>query len=134
VALHVPMLEHRSIQAALAALEHSPLSRKKAMLLVLLVDEAIGAGAEDPLAERGAVSDAALAIVMDLAAMREGGPRLVLEPVAVTAAEAEALREADYMVSLYNGATVQRVRIAWADGRREDALAVLRQAVAALER
>jgi hypothetical protein len=38
------------------------------------------------------------------------------------------------MVSLYNSATVQRVRIAWADGRRENALEVLRQAVAALER
>ena len=66
--------------------------------------------------------------------MRKDGPRLVLEPVKVTPAEAALLSEADYMVSLYNGGMVERVRIAWPDGRREDALSVLRQAVAALER
>ena len=59
---------------------------------------------------------------------------LVLEPVTDHGGGGQALREADYMVSLYNAATVQRVRIAWADGRREDALTILRQAVAALER
>lgn len=130
------MLEHASIHAALAALEAAPLSRKKAMLLVLLLDEAIGAGADDPLARRAELAAAhpALATVIDLAAMHETGPRLVLEPVAVDAAQAAALREADYMVSLYNGATVQRLRIAWADARRADALDLLRQAAAALER
>ena len=112
------------------------LSRKKAMLLVLLLDEAIGAGADDPLARRAEVAAAhpALATVMDLAAMHDTGPRFVLEPVAVDAAEAAVLREADYMVSLYNGATVQRLRIAWADARRADALDLLRQAAPALER
>ncbi|OJX48051.1 hypothetical protein [Devosia sp. 66-22] len=130
------MIEHNSIHAALAALEAAPLSRKKAMLLVLLLDEATGAGADDPLARRAELAAAhpALATVMDLAAMRETGPRLVLEPVAVDAAEAAVLREADYMVSLYNGATVQRLRIAWADARRADALDLLRRAAAALER
>ena len=130
------MIEYASIRAALGALEAAPLSRKKAMLLVLLLDEAIGAGADDPLARRAEVAAAhpALATVMELAAMRETGPRLVLEPVAVDAAEAAALREADYMVSLYNGATVQRLRIAWADARRADALDLLRQAAPALER
>ena len=104
------------------------------MLLTLLVDGAIEAG-DDPLAQRAlAGTHPALATVMELAAMREEGPRLVLEAVRVTATDAAGLREADYMVSLYNGATVQRVRIAWTDGRREDALVVLRQAVAALER
>ena len=102
----------------------------------MLIDDAAGRGADDPLAARAALAaaDSALAIVMELCAMREGGPALVLEPVTVSAAEAAGLREADYMVSLYNGATVQRVRIGWADGRREDALSVLRQAAAALER
>ena len=38
LALH---LEHPSIATALAALEASPLSRKKAMLLTLLIDAAI---------------------------------------------------------------------------------------------
>jgi hypothetical protein len=131
------MLEHHSIAAALEALEHSPLSRKKAMLLALLIDAAIDAGAaDDLLAHRAAVAKAhpALALVMELCAMREDGPSLVIEPATIAAADAASLSEADYMVSLYNSATVQRVRIAWADGRREDALTVLRQAVAALER
>ena len=105
------------------------------MLLALLIDEAIDAGADDPLAARAAAaSNPALALVMELCAMREDGPRLVLETVAITAEDAASVREADYMVSLYNSGTVQRVRIAWPDGRREDALTVLRQAVAALER
>ena len=129
------MLEHPSISAALAALEAAPLSRKKAMLLVLLIDAAIDDGADDPLARRAdAAAHPALATVMELTAMRDDGPRLVLEAVTVTAAEAATLREADYMVSLYNAATVQRVRVAWPDGRRADALALLLQAVAVLER
>jgi hypothetical protein len=127
------MLEHHSIPAALVALEASPLSRKKAMLLVLLVDAAIDEGVDDPLAQRAAITDPALKTVMELAAMRES-PALVLEPVAISPEDAKTLSEADYMVSLYNAGTVQRVRIAWADGRREEALPVLRQAVAALER
>ena len=130
------LLERSSIAAALAALDAAPLSRKKAMLLVLLIDAAIGAGAEDLLAHRAAVAagDADLAAVMALAAMRVDGPRLAVEAARVTAAESGALSEADYMVSLYNGGTVQRVKIAWPDGRREDALGVLRRAAAALER
>ena len=131
------MLEQPSISAALAALEHAPLSRKKAMLLALLIDEAIEVSAnDDPLAHRAAVAQThpALALVMELCAMREDGPRLTLEPMTITAADAPALHEADYMVSLYNSGTVQRVRLAWPDGRREDALTVLRQAVAELER
>lgn len=131
------MLEHHSIETVLAALERSPLSRRKAMLLALLVDAAIETRAgDDMLAHRRAVAaqDPALALVMELCAMREGGPRLVLEPVAIDAAEAAGLREADYMVSLYNGGTVQGVLIALSDGHREDALTILRHAVAALER
>ena len=133
----VAHLEHHSIATALAALEAAPLSRRKAMLLVLLIDAGIDRMAgDDPLAHRAAVAvhDPALALVMELAAMREDGPRLVLEAVTVSAQEAVGLSEADYMVSLYHGATVQRVRIAWPGGRREDALSLLRRAAAALER
>jgi hypothetical protein len=131
------VLEHHSIATALAAFTAAPLARRKAMLLALLIDAEIDAHAgDDPLAHRASVAAAepALAAVMELCAMRENGARLVLEPVTITAADAAGLREADYMVSLYNGATVERVRLAWPDGRREDALALLRQAVAALER
>lgn len=131
------MLVHLAIATALAAFEASPLSRKKAMLVALLVDAQIDRRMSgDPLAYRANLAYASpdLAIVMDLCAMRETSPAIVLEPVTVSAEEAGTLREADYMVSLYNSATVQRVRIAWPDGRREDALTILRQAVAALER
>ncbi len=130
------MVERDTIRAALAAFEGAPLSRKRAMLAVLRVDAAIGEGTEDVLAARAAVArkEPALGVVMELAAMREAGPRLVVEAVTVPEAEVGALSEADYMVSRYNGGTVQRVRIAWPDGRRADALATLRQAVAALER
>lgn len=129
---------HLSIGTALRAFEAAPLSRKKAMLTALLIDARIDrlAPESDPLAYRAGLSyrHPVLGIVMDLCAMRDTSPVIVLEPVTVSADEAGALREADFMVSLYNSATVQRVRFAWPDGRREDALDVLRQAAAALER
>ncbi len=111
------------------------MSRRKAMLLVLLVDAAIDArrpGGADPLAHRERVgADEALGLVMDLAAMREGGARLVVEQR--EAAPDEKLTEAEYMVSLYNGATVPRLMIHGAGAVRE-ALPVLRRAAAALTR
>jgi hypothetical protein len=131
------MLEQHSIFTALAALQNSPLSRKRAMLLALLIDAEVDSRASgDLLAYRAAMAQAhpALGLVMALCAMREPGPTLVLEPVTVSAADAAMLSEADYMVSLYNSATVQRVRIAWPDGRREDVLEVLQAAVMSLER
>jgi hypothetical protein len=131
------MLVHFAVTTALAAFEASPLSRKRAMLVALLIDARIDRRMSgDPLAYRANIAYASpdLAIVMDLAAMRDTSPVIVLEPVTISADEAKHVGEADYMVSLYNAATVQRVRIAWPDGRREDALPILRRAVAALER
>ena len=106
------------------------MSRKKAMLLVLLIDAAIdarGAGG-DVLAHRQAVADAspALALVMELAAMGETGARIVVEAV-----DAAPFSEAEYMVSVYNKGTVPRLMIV-ADGAVKEALPLLRQAVAEL--
>ena len=128
--------EQHSITAALAALEASPMSRKKAMLLVLLIDAAVDAArpdGADVLAHREAVArrSEALALVMELAAIREGGARLVVEAAEVTADEYPALGEARYMVSLYNEATVPRLVIVGAGAVRA-ALPVLRRAVAEL--
>ncbi|MGO2112376.1 MAG: hypothetical protein ACTH31_12255, partial [Pseudoclavibacter sp.] len=136
-----------------------PLSRKRAMLLALLIDAEVDRGATAPargdaadegarggapaggsiglvdaLGHRRAVADAepALAAVMQVAAMSDGGPRLVTETVELKAADEPALSQADYMVSRYNAGTVQRVRVAWPDGRRLDALDVFRVAVASL--
>jgi hypothetical protein len=134
----MPELERQSshLTEALAASEAAPLSAKKAMLAVLLVDAAADglAGADDDvLAVRAglAATSPALALVFELAAMREGGARLVTEAVAVPLSEYGTLRVEDFMVSLYNQHTVQRVRIARGDARW-DVHEVLREAVAAL--
>src|SRR5690606_21568223 len=85
------LLEHDSISVALAALEKSPLSRKRTMLLALLLDAKVDARASgDVLAHRAATAQAhpSIGLVMELCAMLDNGPRLVLEPVTVTAAEA----------------------------------------------
>jgi hypothetical protein len=133
------MTEHHSITTALAAAEAAPMSRKAAMLLALLLDAEIDrrfttSGADDLLVYRAALAaqSSSLALVMNLAAMRDGGPRLVLEPVDIPPADYPALSEPDYMVSLYNNATVPRVLIALPGAERRDALETLRAAVAAL--
>ena len=124
----------------MAAALNAPLSRKKAMLVALLVDGAVDeafagrAGGDDILAfrEEQASRSAALRLVLELAAMREDGPRLVLEAVEVPIRDYGRLKVEDFMVSLYNDHTVQRVRIALPDGRRQDAHEVLAEAVGAV--
>jgi hypothetical protein len=102
-----------------------------AMLIDAQADRLLPAG-EDILAFRarlGAQSPA-LALIFDLCADRS---RLVTEAVAVRIADCPKLGVEDFMVSLYNGHSVQRVRIAPEDGTRHDAHAVLDEAVAALK-
>jgi hypothetical protein len=125
--------------AAVAAARAHPLSRKRAMLAALLVDAAVDAAfasssEDDPLAFRARLARESepLALTLALAAMEEGGPRLVVEPVAVPLENYSALPVEDFMVSLYNDHTVPRVRIALADGTRRDVHAVLEAALAAL--
>lgn len=127
------------LDAAIATAARAPLSRRKAMLAALLLDEAVDhlfaqSGATDILAFRAglAAGAPALALLLDLCAMRDDGPRLVLEPVEVPLADYAGLDVQDFMVSLYNGHTVQRVRIATPDGSRHDAEATLAAARAAL--
>ena len=110
------------------------------MLAVLLVDAAADAcfaasGEDDLLAfrERLATASDALALVFALAAEVESGPRLVVEPVEVPVDEYPKLGVEDFMVSLYNGRTVQRVLIA-AGSDRHDVHAVLAAAMDALAR
>jgi hypothetical protein len=114
------------------------LSRKKAMLAALQVDAAVDAafrssGEDDVLAFRARLAAAsdALALVFAVCAMQPGGPRLVTEAVEVPVADYPALAVEDFMVSLYNGRTVMRVRIA--DGTaRHDVHEVLARAMDAL--
>ena len=132
-------LDDHAIGAALAQLRAAPMSRKTAMLAALLIDAGTGrlfrrGTAGDVLVFREALARAApeLGLVMALADMREDGPRLVLEAVAVDAADYPGLSEADYMVSLYNGATVPRVLVALPDGTRLQAADLLAAAAAQL--
>jgi len=116
------------------------LSRKKAMLAAHLVDayadrlfEAKAEPAGDILAFRAGLAAAhpALAQVFDLVA---GRTELITEAVEVPIAEYGKLSVEDFMVSLYNQHTVQRVRIAMPDGARQDVHEVLAAAIAALKR
>lgn len=132
------MDEGHSIASALAAFAAHPLSRKRAMLAALLIDaeldRRLAVAGGDILATRAALAARApaLALVMGLASLGENGPRLVLDAVDVTPQEYPALSEGDYMVSLYNDATVPRVRLAAPDGSRHDALALFHDALAEL--
>lgn len=114
------------------------LSRKKAMLAAHLVDAyadrlfAARAGpAADVLEFRAGLASAhpAVGAIFDLVA---GRAELVTEAVEVPLADYGKLGVEDFMVSLYNGHTVQRLRIVSPDGARQDVHAVLAEALAAL--
>ena len=128
-----------NLEAEYAAALAAPLSRKRAMLVALLIDAFAdrlftAAGAEDVLVFRAelAAKSSALALVFALAAQNSDGPQLILEPVPVPPSDYAQLSLEDFMVSLYNDHTVQRVRIAMPDGTRRDAPEILGEAIAAL--
>lgn len=122
------------LRAEVAAAQAAPLSARKAMLAALLVDAyadrlfAAQTGADDILEFRAGLAAAspALGLVFDVAA---GRARLVTEAVKVPLAEYGTLSVQDFMVSLYNGHTVQRVLVVGTDGARHDVHAVLAEAV-----
>jgi len=124
-------------EAAIAAARAAPLSARRAMLAALTLDaaaDALAAGG-DVLAVRAELAETseALRLVFALCAMRPDGPRLVTEAVAVPLGDYGTLSLEDFMVSLYNGHSVQRVRIA--DGEaRSDVHAVLAEGLQFLHR
>jgi hypothetical protein len=125
--------EWRAAQAA-------PLSMRKAMLVAALIDAyvdrlfAAQPEPDDILEFRAglAARSSALRMVFDLCAQRSGGARLVIEAVAVPIADYGALSVEDFMVSLYNDHSVQRLRLVTPDGGRHDVMAALGEAIAAL--
>lgn len=132
--------EHRSyLEAAWQDAQAAPLSLRKAMLAAMLVDGfvdrlfAATPAAGDILQFRGAVAEgsAALGLVMALAAQRDGF-RMAAEAVAVPIADYGRLPVEDFMVSLYNKHSVQRLRIIQPDGSRRDALELLGEAMEAI--
>lgn len=140
VAEHFALIEEEN-RASLAA----PLSARKAMLVVVLLDQfadrvfaahrAQGPEkvlfAEDVLAYRAALADRspALAAIFSLCALKPEGPVLQVVAIDVPIADYPQLPVEDYMVSLYNKNTVQRVVIASPDGRQTPAHGVLAAAL-----
>ena len=130
---------HRAyLEAEWLAAQAAPLSARTAMLVAMLVDAYIDRlfaarpDAEDILVFRAdtAAGSPALGLIMALCAQR--GVWLVTEAVAVPIADYGALGVEDFMVSLYNDHSVQRLRLVTADGSRHGMLATLREAIAAL--
>lgn len=107
------------------------------MLVALLIDAyadrlfAANPAADDILAFRAglAAGSPALQQVFDIAS---GRLQLVIEAVKVPLADYAKLGIEDFMVSLYNDHTVQRVLIARPDGGREPVHPVLVEAIDAL--
>jgi hypothetical protein len=128
------------LEAEWAAAQAAPLSRRRAMLVVMLVDAfvdrlfAADASSDDILEFRSRLGRQvpALGLVMQLAADKPDGPRLVTEAVEIALEDYPRLDLADYMVSLYNDRTVQRVCVALPDGARRLAHDVLGEVVEAL--
>ena len=132
---------HAYLADALAAAQAAPLSRRKAMLAALLIDAqvdrvfAAGGRGDDILEFRArlAAASPALALLFDLCAQRAGGPQLVLEAVTVPVADYGRLGVEDFMVSLYNNHSVQRLLVVGSDGTTTDMMETLIGALAALE-
>ncbi len=131
LARHLAYL-HEALQAAADA----PLSIRKAMLVASLADayadRLFAAQSEigDVSVFRAALaaSSPSLAAIFDLCSWR-GGARLALEAVSVPIADYPTLPVEEFMISVYSGHTVQRLRLVHPDGRREDAHRVLAEAV-----
>ena len=136
------------IEAALAAARAHPLSSRKTLLVAVLLDnfcDQMFEGrrgedaaplfqAEDVLAFRARLraEEPAIGLIFDLCALAPGGPRLETRAVAVPIEDYGTLSIEDFMVSLYNGNTVQRVVIAPSDGIARLAHDVLGEAIAYL--
>jgi hypothetical protein len=135
-----PLAQHLAyLEAEFAAALAAPLSVRKARLSIMLADAyadrlfATGnTGAEDILAWRETLGSAcpALATIFALAAGR--GPTLVIETVPVPLEAYDTLSISDFMVSLYNDHTVQRIHIALPNAGRLFAHDTLAEAIAFL--
>lgn len=130
--------QHRDyLEGEWQAAQAAPLSTRKAMLVAMLIDAyvdrlfATDAEAGDILEFRAAIASRlpALGLIMALCSQRG---RLVTEAIAVPIADYGALGVEDFMVSLYNDHTVQRLRLLAGDGSSHDMLETLREAMAAL--
>ncbi len=124
------------LEDELAAAEAAPLSRRRALLVALLADAfadrlfAAGMDGGDVLEWRAKLAGECAALGAVFAVARgDGSADLRLEAVTVAPADHDALGVEDFMVSLYNGHTVQRVILAASGGDCREAHPVLVEAV-----
>jgi hypothetical protein len=125
------------LEAEFAAAVAAPLSSRKAMLVAQLID-AYGDrlfGAQDETDDILVFRDLLAARSPELAkvfALCRGEARLMTSAMEVPLAEYHKLEVEDFMVSLYNQHTVQRVFLVTPDGSRELVHGVLMEAIAAV--
>lgn len=116
------------------AAQAAPLSGKKLMLAVMLADAYADHlfraqdSTDDILVFRAGLAARSEALARCLALVR-GEVRLVTEAVEVPLSDYGQLKVEDFMVSLYNDHTVQRVRLVLADGSHVLAHPVVGQAI-----
>lgn len=134
---------HREyLQTEWAAAQAAPLSIRKTLLVASLIDAyadrlfAADDTADDILVFRSALVDETPVLdpIFALCSQRPDGPRLVLSPTEVPLSQYTQLGVADFMVSLYNNHTVQRVQFAYPDGTQLDAQTILGAAIERLAR
>ena len=108
------------------------------MLAAALIDAyvdrmfASAPGVDDILEFRAGMAAASPALGQ-IMALCSGQGRLVTEAVAVPIEDYGALGIEDFMVSLYNDHSVQKLRLVLPDDTRRDMLDVLREAMIALD-
>lgn len=117
----------------------APLSARKARLVAALVDAyvdrlfASAPGVDDILEFRAGMAGGSAALGRIMALCGDKGVQLVTEAVEIPLADYPALPIEDFMVSLYNGHSVQRLRLRTADGGHHDMMETLREAICALD-
>jgi hypothetical protein len=139
----VPTLErHFSyLEAAIAEARAAPLSLRKARLAIALLDAYVDrlyaadtGRAEDILAFRAHLSATSppLALLLAFAEQKPGAPELRLETAPLSPADYPHLSEPEYMVSLYNGASIPRLLLTTTGRTRQDVHDSLHAALVAL--
>ena len=124
----------------MAAARAAPLARRKALLVAMLIDAyldrlfAVGDGGDDILEFRAAMArrSSPLARIMAPCSARPD-VQLVIEAVKIAIADYGKLGVEDFMVSLYNDHSVQRLLLVDADGTRHDMIETMTTAIAALD-
>jgi hypothetical protein len=125
------------LRAAIAEARAAPLAIRKARLAIALLDAYVDrlyaadtSRAEDILTFRTGLSHTSpsLALLLAVAEQKPGAPQLHLETAPLSPSDYSHLSEAEFMVSLYNDATMPKLLIIAPDNASFDAHSVLQDA------